>query len=125
MTPPTLQARGITQRFGDLVANDDVHFDVRPGEVHALLGENGAGKSTLMQILAGAIEADSGTLELDGRPYRPKTPNDARSAGVAIVYQEPQLCRHMTIAENILLGAEPTRLSFVDRRAARARARRA
>jgi ribose transport system ATP-binding protein len=90
-----------------------------------VLGENGAGKSTLMKILSGALTADSGTLSLDGAPYAPLDPRAARKSGVAIVYQELSVCPELSVAENILLGAEPRRLGFVKQREALTRARRA
>ena len=80
-----------------------------PGEVHALIGENGAGKSTLMNVLAGALRADAGTMTLDGAPYAPASPLDARRRGVALIHQELSLCAHLTVAENILMGLEPAR----------------
>jgi ribose transport system ATP-binding protein len=95
---------------------------VRPGEVHALIGENGAGKSTLMNVLAGAVRPDRGAMRLGGRPYAPANPHDARRSGVALIHQELSLCPHLTVAENILLGIEPSRGGWVDRRAARERA---
>jgi ribose transport system ATP-binding protein len=97
----------ISKRFGATVALDDVSFDVRPEEVHALVGENGAGKSTLMKILSGAYQADSGSLWLDGKPYAPRDPLDGRRAGVGMIYQELSLAPHLSIEENILLGVEP------------------
>jgi len=78
-----LEIVGVSKRFPGVVALDDVSFDVRPGEVHALVGENGAGKSTLVKIITGIIEADSGQLFLGGRPVRFRTPIEARHAGVA------------------------------------------
>ena len=101
--------RGVRKTFGATVALDGVDFTVHAGEVHALVGENGAGKSTLMKVLAGALSADSGTMELDGHPYQPPHPQAARRAGVAMIYQELSLVPHLTVAENILLGMEPTR----------------
>src|SRR5262249_4314662 len=95
------------------------------GEVHAVLGENGAGKSTLMGVLGGAIAPDAGTVALDGAPYRPRTPRDARDAGVCVVHQELSLCLHMSVMDNLLLGAGPARYGVVDPTAARARVDRA
>src|SRR5205085_1333039 len=100
-------------------------LEIAPGEVHALIGENGAGKSTLMKILSGAHAADEGTLELCGQPYAPTDPHDARTKGVAMIYQELNLALHLSAQENILLGAESARLGFVDARASRERARSA
>jgi ribose transport system ATP-binding protein len=98
---------GIRKRFGATAALSGVELDVHPGEVHAIVGENGAGKSTLMKILSGAYQPDGGETQLDGRPYRPRNPADARRAGVATIYQELSLAPHLSVAENILLGAEP------------------
>ncbi len=95
---------GITKRFGDLLANDDVHLDVGRGEVHALLGENGAGKTTLMRILYGLTHADSGTIEVAGAPVVVRSPRDAIAAGVGMVTQHFSLVRPMTVAENLALG---------------------
>jgi len=107
--------RGVVRRFGATVALDGVDLTVSAGEVHALLGENGAGKSTLMRVLAGALSADQGDMALDGRPFCPRDPLAARAAGVATVYQELSLAPHLTVADNILLGAEPTRWGIVQR----------
>ena len=103
-----LTMAGIQKRFGATVALGGVDLEVASGEVLALVGENGAGKSTLMKILAGALRPDAGTMELGGQPYRPRNPHDARRAGVAMIYQELSLAPHLSVAENILLGAEPT-----------------
>jgi ribose transport system ATP-binding protein len=102
-----------------------VDLDVLPGEVHAVLGENGAGKSTLMQVISGALAPDAGELWLDGVRYAPNGPLAARQAGVAIVYQEPRLCPHLSVRENVLLGVEPTRFGVLDKASARARVARA
>ena len=112
---PRLVARGIDKAFGPTVALSRVDLVAQPGEVHAVLGENGAGKSTLMKVLAGALTPDAGTLELDGQPLTVATPQEARAAGIRIVYQEPQICDHLSLAENVMLGVEPTRYGFVDR----------
>lgn len=120
-----LVARGVSKRFGGVRALDGVGFDVRRGEVHALVGENGAGKSTLMHIVAGVLAADSGTLEWEGRATAGF--GDARSAlraGVAIVFQERSLFGPLTIAENIFAGRQPAgRLGLIDHRLQRARTR--
>jgi ribose transport system ATP-binding protein len=102
-----LQLSGIKKRFGATVALDGVSFDVVPGEVHALVGENGAGKSTLMKILSGVIAPDAGTMQLDGASYAPEGPLQARRAGVVMVNQELAIAPHLSVAENIVLGAEP------------------
>jgi simple sugar transport system ATP-binding protein len=104
VSPPRVALRDITKHFGDLVANDRVSLDVRPGEVHALLGENGAGKTTLMRILYGLASPDSGTIEVDGAPVHIGSPRDAISAGIGMVTQHFTLVGPMTVAENLSLG---------------------
>jgi general nucleoside transport system ATP-binding protein len=101
---PAVRLRGITKRFGDLVANDHVDLDVARGEVHALLGENGAGKTTLMRILYGLTHADGGTIEVDGTATHIRSPRDAIAAGIGMVTQHFSLVRPMTVAENVALG---------------------
>lgn len=118
---PLLQMRDIRKRFGATLALDGVDLEVAAGEVLALVGENGAGKSTLMKVLSGAHAPDAGTMLLDGQPYAPRSPLDARKSGVAMIYQELSLAPHMTVAENILLGVEPTRGFLLDTKALRAR----
>ena len=110
-----LQLDGIRKRFGATVALDGVSIALEAGQVHALIGENGAGKSTLMNILAGAVRADEGTMTVSGAPYQPSTPLDASRRGVALIHQELSLCPHLTVAENILLGREPSRWGFFKR----------
>jgi len=112
----------VRKAFGATVALGGVTFAVDPGRVHAVIGENGAGKSTLMSVLAGATPPDAGQLVLDGAPFRPRTPQDARRAGVAMVHQELSLCPHLTVEENIALGNEPARFGFVRRAEMRRRA---
>jgi ribose transport system ATP-binding protein len=117
-----LRVTGLNKSFGATNALREVQLSLRSGEVHALLGENGAGKSTLLKILAGAQSPDSGTLELLGRAYRPKNPQQARALGVAFVSQEPALCPDLSVAENVLLGTLPGRFGLLDRALQRQRA---
>ncbi len=112
-----LDARGISKSFGGVHALDSADFSCRRGEIHALLGANGAGKSTLVKILSGVIQPDSGTIELDGERVSFSGPADAVAKGVATVFQELSLFTHLTVAENIMIGHEPTTaLGQVDRR---------
>jgi general nucleoside transport system ATP-binding protein len=101
---PALELRGITKRFGDLVANDGIDFDVRRGEVHALLGENGAGKTTVMRIAYGLTHPDAGEVRVDGQVRAIRSPRDAIRAGIGMVTQHFALVRPMTVAENLALG---------------------
>jgi general nucleoside transport system ATP-binding protein len=122
-SPPALALRGITKKFGSVVANDRVDFDVVPGEVHALLGENGAGKSTLMSVLYGLYRPDAGEILIDGQPVEITSPSAAIDLGIGMVHQHFMLVRVMTVAENIVLGQEPSRRGVLDLKAARARVR--
>src|SRR5213079_3360824 len=120
--PTVLELRGITKRFPGVVANDHVDFDLRQGEVHALLGENGAGKSTLMNILYGLYHPDDGRILLKGEPVRIHSPKDAIGRGIGMVHQHFMLIPVMTVAENIVLATEPTQAGFLlDYRAANKR----
>lgn len=114
---PVLEMIGITKRFPGVLALDQVSFDLRGGEVHALVGENGAGKSTLMKILNGALQADAGEIRMDGRPVRIPNPSAAARLGIAMIYQELCLAPHLTVGENLFLGREPLRGGLVDLRA--------
>ncbi len=117
-----LRMQSIRKRFGATVALDGVDLRVGAGEVLALVGENGAGKSTLMKVLSGAHRSDAGEMWLEGQPYRPRDPHEARGAGVAMIYQELSLAPHLSVAENIMLGMEPARFGFVRREEMRQRA---
>ena len=119
-----LRIQGIKKSFGSTHALREVSLEVGPGEVHALIGENGAGKSTLMKILSGAYQPDAGEIFLNGDPYQPRNPLEARRSGVEMIYQELNLAPHLSVEENILLGVEPSRLGWIDRRKRRAMAQR-
>jgi ribose transport system ATP-binding protein len=124
MTAPVrLRLSGIRKDFGATRALRRVSLELAAGETLALIGENGAGKSTLMKILSGALEADAGTMELNGARYAPRNPNDARRLGVAMIYQELNLALHLSAQQNILLGAETACGGWLDPRANAARAR--
>lgn len=119
-----LELRGITKRFGSLVANDHIDLVVEPGEIHCLLGENGAGKSTLMNVLYGLYQADEGTILLDGHVQNFHGPGDAMRAGIGMVHQHFMLIPVFTVAENVMLGQEATKVGgFLDINAARQRVR--
>jgi general nucleoside transport system ATP-binding protein len=105
---PVLELRGMTKRFPGVLANDHVDFDLRRGEVHALLGENGAGKSTLMNVLYGLYHPDEGEVLINGEPVRIHSPREAIDRGIGMVHQHFMLIPVMTVAENIVLAAEPT-----------------
>ncbi|MGB3684675.1 MAG: ABC transporter ATP-binding protein [Ornithinimicrobium sp.] len=108
-----LELRGITKRFGSLVANDSIDVTVEPGEIHALLGENGAGKSTLMNVLYGLYEPDEGQILLDDTPVDFDGPGDAVAAGIGMVHQHFMLIPVFTVAESVALGFEPTGIAGV------------
>jgi general nucleoside transport system ATP-binding protein len=122
--PPLLELRGVTKRFPGVLANDDVDFELRRREVHALLGENGAGKSTLMNILYGLYRPDAGEIVLRGERVEIHSPKDAIERGIGMVHQHFMLIPVMTVAENIVLGTEPARNGvLLDEEAARQRVR--
>ena len=114
-----MELRGITKRFPGVVANRDIDIVVRRGTVHAVVGENGAGKSTLMKTLYGMHRPDEGTIALDGETVVLHSPSDAIARGVGMVHQHFKLADNFTVAENVVLGAEPRRGLALDRRAAR------
>jgi ABC-type sugar transport system ATPase subunit len=120
---PLLNVTGLTKSFPGVQALRAVDFDLWPGEVHCLIGENGAGKSTLVKILAGVQMADEGTMVVMGGQVRFASPVDSQNAGIACIFQELNVVDGLTVAENIMLGAEPGRLGFVNRQASESRAR--
>jgi ribose transport system ATP-binding protein len=122
---PRLKMVGVQKAFGATRALKNVSFELAPGEGHALIGENGAGKSTLMKILSGVYQPDAGSIEIDGAPFRPENPHHSRSGGIAMIYQELNLAPHLTVEENITLGAEPQTLGWLNRGRRRELARRA
>lgn len=121
-TTARLRMEGVSKRFGATVALQNVGIEVESGQVLALVGENGAGKSTLMKVLSGAIRSDAGQMWLDGIPYHPGNPLEARQAGVAMIYQELSLTPHLSVEENIMLGMEPSWMGIVRWKEARRRA---
>ena len=123
--PPVLAVREVDKRFGGVHALKSVSLDIRPGEIHALVGENGAGKSTLMRVLTGAHPPDSGTVLIDGAEVRLASPQDAFTRGIAMVWQDTRLAMTLDVAWNISLGHEPGGRVLVDRAAMLDTARRA
>ncbi|GIH25257.1 sugar ABC transporter ATP-binding protein [Acrocarpospora phusangensis] len=123
MTEPVLRVRGLTKKYPGVTALDRVDFELRRGEVHALFGENGAGKSTLISIISGAQHPDGGTIEVGGRAVELSGVAAARGLGISAVFQEFSLMPTMTVAENLVMGSEPGRFGFVDRRRIRRLAR--
>jgi ABC-type sugar transport system ATPase subunit len=127
MSVPAIEARGISKRFGAIMALDDVDFDVRPGEIHAVVGENGAGKSTLIRILGGVHQPDRGSILLAGAPAWFASPREAIAAGIVTIPQELRLVPALSIAENIALGDPPVRdfgpIAVIDRVRMREQAR--
>lgn len=120
---PVLEMRGITKTFPGVTALDRVSFDLKPGEVHALLGENGAGKSTLIKVLGGVYAPDAGQILIDGQLVHITSPVKATQLGIAIIHQELNVIPRLSVADNILLGQHPvSHLSFIDKRQLYARA---
>src|SRR2546423_6068569 len=113
-----LELRDITKRYGGLLANDHINIKVEPGTIHAIVGENGSGKSTAMRIAYGFYTADSGEIIVDGEPRNIQTPHDAIALGIGMVHQHFMLVDTMSVAENIVLGAEPGSAASIDLRKA-------
>ncbi|MGP3696668.1 sugar ABC transporter ATP-binding protein [Rhodobacter sp. NSM] len=124
MTEPVLAIRQVSRLFGPVQVLFDVDFDLRPGEVHALIGENGAGKSTTMKILAGYLAPSAGEVLLDGQPVHFPSSREAEAAGIVMIHQEFNLATPLTVEENIFLGRELKRGPFLDHRAMQAESRR-
>ncbi len=116
LPPPLLALHGVTKRFGGVCALDHVDFDLREGEIHALLGENGAGKSTLIKILGGIHSPDAGSMSIRGRNADIRGVSDANRLGIRLIHQELSLAPNLTVAENIFLGREPTQFGLLARR---------
>src|SRR4051812_4473975 len=114
MPSPLLEMTGVVKRFGGVPALAGVDFTLEAGEVHALVGENGAGKSTLIKVLTGALRRDAGDVRLEGRAVDFRSPGEAQAHGVVAVYQEVNLLGGLSVAENILVGREPTRWGLLD-----------
>ena len=114
MTAYALEAEGISKFFPGVKALSNVSFRIKPGTVHALMGENGAGKSTLMKCLIGIYRPDEGQIRIKGEPVQFTDTLDALRSGVSMIHQELNLVPHMTVAENIWLGREPMKFGFVD-----------
>jgi len=106
-TTELLVMRNITKRFPGVVALSNVTFNLKQGEIHGIVGENGAGKSTLIKVLTGAESLESGEIFLSGKQIEPKSPHHAQLLGISTVYQEVNLCPHLTVAENIFIGRQP------------------
>ncbi len=123
MSDLLLSMKGIQKYFPGVHALDDARLDLRSGEVHALVGENGAGKSTLMKVLTGIYKRDSGTILYKGKEVSFSSPKEAQAAGIGIIHQELNLMPHLTVAENIYIGREPTRGMFLDKKKANRDAR--
>src|SRR4026207_593488 len=123
--PPLLSLEETSKSYGGAHALRGVQFDVRPGEIHALLGENGAGKSTLIKIIAGAVPRDTGVLRWEGEPIEIRTVADSMQLGIRVIFQQLNVVPHMTVAENLTLGREDSTFGFVRSSVTRRRAQAA
>lgn len=111
----------ITKEFPGIIANDDITLQLRRGEIHALLGENGAGKSTLMSVLFGLYQPEKGIIKKNGQEVKIHDPNDATALGIGMVHQHFKLIEVFTVLDNIILGAETTKMGFLQKKEARAK----
>ena len=119
MSQYTIEMVNITKKFGNILANNKVSLQLKKGEIHALLGENGAGKSTLMSILFGMYQPDEGYIMKDGAKVEINSPNDATVLKIGMVHQHFKLVGIFSVLDNIILGAEPSKIGFVKRQQAR------
>ncbi len=117
--PYAIEMLHITKRFPGIIANDDITLQLKKGEIHALLGENGAGKSTLMSVLFGLYQAEEGIIKKDGVEVSIKDPNDANALGIGMVHQHFKLVECFTVLDNIIMGVEPTKMGFLQKKEAR------
>ena len=118
-SPYAIEMLHITKRFPGIIANDDITLQLKRGEIHALLGENGAGKSTLMSVLFGLYQAEEGIIKKDGKEVQIKDPNDANDLGIGMVHQHFKLVECFSVLDNIILGVEPTKHGFLQKKEAR------
>src|SRR5579872_7279429 len=118
-----LDMRGIDKQFGGVPALSGASLEVRPGEVHALVGQNGAGKSTMIKILTGYVARDSGEISFEGAPFEARSPQDAQHKGISTIYQEINLVPYRSVTENICIGREKRRYGLLDWRAMHQEAR--
>ena len=114
-----IEMRHITKVFPGIIANDDITLELKKGEIHALLGENGAGKSTLMSVLFGLYQPEKGQIFKNGKEVKINNPNDANALGIGMVHQHFKLVEIFTVLDNIILGVEPSKMGFVERKKAR------
>lgn len=119
MSEYVIEMNHIRKEFPGIVANDDITLQLKKGEIHALLGENGAGKSTLMSVLFGLYQPEAGTIKKDRKEVKINNPNDATSLGIGMVHQHFKLIDVFTVLDNIILGAETTKLGFLQKKEAR------
>ncbi len=118
-TPYAIEMLHITKKFPGIIANDDITLQLKRGEIHALLGENGAGKSTLMSVLFGLYQPEEGTIKKDGKEVKINNPNDANDLGIGMVHQHFKLVECFTVLDNIIMGVEPTKHGFLQKKEAR------
>ena len=118
-TPYAIEMLNITKKFPGIIANDNITLQLRKGEIHALLGENGAGKSTLMSVLFGLYQPEEGIIKKDGKVVSIKNPNDANALGIGMVHQHFKLVECFSVLDNIILGVEPVKNGFLQKKEAR------